>query len=163
MPMLTNPDQLTTPAKINYTVEMANLFRKAAVFTDIHFGLKSNSLLHLQDCEKFVDWFIDVLATKFIWRNRFSWERYWVSIPSDFFVWFVYGKHQYQERWETRKICRQNSINLTNDLFWVKTVSETKLFFLFQPSNSFIFKFTNKLFVLKKKIYKLINYFIYFF
>jgi len=37
---------------------MANLFRKAAVFTDIHFGLKSNSLLHNQDCEKFVDWFI---------------------------------------------------------------------------------------------------------
>jgi metallophosphoesterase superfamily enzyme len=37
---------------------MTNLFRKTAVFTDIHFGLKSNSLLHNQDCEKFVDWFI---------------------------------------------------------------------------------------------------------
>jgi DNA repair exonuclease SbcCD nuclease subunit len=37
---------------------MTNLFRKAAVFTDIHFGLKSNSLLHNQDCERFVDWFI---------------------------------------------------------------------------------------------------------
>jgi DNA repair exonuclease SbcCD nuclease subunit len=37
---------------------MANLFKKAAVFTDIHFGLKSNSLLHNQDCERFVDWFI---------------------------------------------------------------------------------------------------------
>lgn len=39
---------------------MPNLFRKAAVFTDIHFGLKSNSLLHNQDCERFVDWFIDI-------------------------------------------------------------------------------------------------------
>lgn len=37
---------------------MSNLFKKAAVFTDIHFGLKSNSLQHNQDCEKFVDWFI---------------------------------------------------------------------------------------------------------
>jgi hypothetical protein len=37
---------------------MGNLFKKAAVFTDIHFGLKSNSLQHNQDCEKFVDWFI---------------------------------------------------------------------------------------------------------
>ena len=37
---------------------MANLFRKAAVFTDLHFGLKSNSLLHNHDCERFVDWFI---------------------------------------------------------------------------------------------------------
>ena len=39
---------------------MANLFRKAAVFTDIHFGLKSNSVIHNQDCEQFVDWFIDL-------------------------------------------------------------------------------------------------------
>ena len=35
-----------------------NLFKKAAVCTDIHFGLKSNSLVHLNDCEKFIDWFI---------------------------------------------------------------------------------------------------------
>ena len=38
---------------------MANLFRRAICFTDIHFGLKSNSLLHNQDCAKFVDWVID--------------------------------------------------------------------------------------------------------
>ena len=37
---------------------MANLFKKAAVFTDIHFGLKSNSLQHNVDCTDFVDWFI---------------------------------------------------------------------------------------------------------
>ena len=37
---------------------MSNLFKKAAVFTDIHFGLKSNSLQHNQDCANFVDWFI---------------------------------------------------------------------------------------------------------
>ena len=38
---------------------MSNLFQKAAVFTDIHWGLKSNSLLHNTDCDKFVDWFIE--------------------------------------------------------------------------------------------------------
>jgi DNA repair exonuclease SbcCD nuclease subunit len=37
---------------------MANLFKKTAVFTDIHWGLKSNSLVHNQDCDQFVDWFI---------------------------------------------------------------------------------------------------------
>lgn len=26
--------------------------------TDIHFGLKGNSLVHLQDCEEYIDWFI---------------------------------------------------------------------------------------------------------
>lgn len=33
-----------------------NLFKKAAVFTDIHFGLKSNSVLHNEDCLNFVKW-----------------------------------------------------------------------------------------------------------
>jgi DNA repair exonuclease SbcCD nuclease subunit len=35
------------------------LFKKVACFTDIHFGLKSNSATHLADCEEFVDWFIE--------------------------------------------------------------------------------------------------------
>ena len=34
------------------------LFKKVACFTDIHFGLKSNSQVHNQDCEDFVDWYI---------------------------------------------------------------------------------------------------------
>jgi DNA repair exonuclease SbcCD nuclease subunit len=36
-----------------------NLFKKAAAFTDIHFGLKSGSRLHNQDCEDFVKWFCE--------------------------------------------------------------------------------------------------------
>jgi DNA repair exonuclease SbcCD nuclease subunit len=35
------------------------LFKKAAVFTDIHFGMKGNSRVHNQDCEDFVDWYIE--------------------------------------------------------------------------------------------------------
>jgi|TARA_B110000977_G_scaffold190627_1_gene261647 DNA repair exonuclease SbcCD nuclease subunit len=34
------------------------LFKKAAVFTDIHLGLKGNSKVHNQDCEDFIDWYI---------------------------------------------------------------------------------------------------------
>lgn len=41
------------------TVTMSNLFKKTAICTDIHFGLKSNSITHNQDCEKFIDWFIE--------------------------------------------------------------------------------------------------------
>lgn len=36
-----------------------NLFTKVACFTDLHVGLKSNSLTHLQDCEEFIDWYIE--------------------------------------------------------------------------------------------------------
>jgi DNA repair exonuclease SbcCD nuclease subunit len=35
------------------------LFKKAAVFTDIHLGLKGNSKVHNDDCEAFVDWYIE--------------------------------------------------------------------------------------------------------
>lgn len=35
------------------------LFNKTAVCTDIHWGLKSNSILHNRDCEQFIDWFIE--------------------------------------------------------------------------------------------------------
>ena len=38
---------------------MDNLFKKVACFTDIHFGNKSNSKIFNQDCDDFVDWFID--------------------------------------------------------------------------------------------------------
>ena len=38
---------------------MGNLFKKVAVFTDLHLGLKSNSQTHNQDCEEFIDWFIE--------------------------------------------------------------------------------------------------------
>ncbi len=37
---------------------MSQLFNRAACFTDIHYGLKQNSRLHLQDCERYIDWFI---------------------------------------------------------------------------------------------------------
>lgn len=35
------------------------MFKKAAVFTDLHAGLKGNSFVHNQDCEEFIEWFID--------------------------------------------------------------------------------------------------------
>ena len=36
-----------------------NLFKKVACFTDIHFGLKSGSRIHNQDCEEFMIWFCE--------------------------------------------------------------------------------------------------------
>ena len=36
---------------------MTQLFKKAAVFTDIHFGMRQNSKAHNDDCMSFVKWF----------------------------------------------------------------------------------------------------------
>lgn len=35
------------------------MFKKIAAFTDIHFGMKSNSHIHNKDCVEFVDWYIE--------------------------------------------------------------------------------------------------------
>ena len=35
-----------------------NLFKRAAVCTDVHVGLKSNSVTHNEDCLAFIEWFI---------------------------------------------------------------------------------------------------------
>ena len=40
------------------------MFKKAAIFTDLHLGLKSSSRTHNMDCSDFVDWFIETAATK---------------------------------------------------------------------------------------------------
>ena len=37
---------------------MSNLFKKAAVATDVHLGAKSNSVLHNEDCLEFINWFV---------------------------------------------------------------------------------------------------------
>lgn len=39
-------------------------FKRAAIFTDIHFGLKSNSFLHNEDCLNFVDWVIETAKAR---------------------------------------------------------------------------------------------------
>lgn len=36
----------------------SNLFEKVIVFTDIHLGLKHNSVTHLDDCAEYIDWLI---------------------------------------------------------------------------------------------------------
>jgi DNA repair exonuclease SbcCD nuclease subunit len=38
---------------------MNNLFKKTAVMTDLHLGLKSNSIVHNEDCLNFVTWFTE--------------------------------------------------------------------------------------------------------
>jgi len=40
-----------------------SLFKKVACMTDLHVGAKSNSTVHLQDCEDFIDWFIEEAQT----------------------------------------------------------------------------------------------------
>lgn len=39
---------------------MSKMFKKALMFTDIHFGLKTNNIQHNVDCSSFVDWAIEL-------------------------------------------------------------------------------------------------------
>lgn len=43
---------------------MPNLFKRAMVMTDIHYGLKSNSVQHNEDCMNFIQWATDFARSK---------------------------------------------------------------------------------------------------
>lgn len=43
---------------------MSKLFNKAAIFTDVHWGMRSNSSQHNLDCTRFVDWFVATAQEK---------------------------------------------------------------------------------------------------
>ena len=62
------------------------LFKKVACFTDLHVGLKSNSSVHLKDCEEFVDWFIkeakDAGAETCIFLGDWSHNRNSLTLPT---------------------------------------------------------------------------------
>ena len=61
---------------------MSNLFKKVAVCTDKHFGLKSNSLVHNQDCSNFIDWFIETAQANSCETGMFlgDWSHHRASI-----------------------------------------------------------------------------------
>lgn len=61
---------------------MSNLFRRAAVCTDIHWGLKSNSLAHNMDCDRFIDWFIETAKAQNCETGMFlgDWHNHRASI-----------------------------------------------------------------------------------
>jgi DNA repair exonuclease SbcCD nuclease subunit len=43
---------------------MTNLFNKLAFFTDIHYGMRNNARQHNEDCNDFVEWFIQEAKAK---------------------------------------------------------------------------------------------------
>ena len=91
---------------------------------------KTNSAEQYQHFYKrFVARFIGLLATQFIWRNRFSWERYWAIFPITFDDLFVYCKPMYSKRREARKICRQTPLN-SQRFFLSETVPSRSCFFM---------------------------------
>ena len=47
-----------------FTQTMTNLFKKAAWFTDIHYGMRNNARQHNVDCDEFIDWFIQEAKDK---------------------------------------------------------------------------------------------------
>jgi len=61
-------------------------FNKAAIFTDIHYGLKNNSEQHNKDCNDFVDWFIeqslDLGCETFIFMGDWHHSRHTINVST---------------------------------------------------------------------------------
>jgi len=119
---------------------MANLFKKAAVMTDLHIGLKSNSIVHNEDCLNFVKWFISKAKSENCdtaiicgdWHNH----RASINIHSLHYsmkclelldaafsqVFFITGNHDlyYREKRDIHSVAWANylpNINVVNDIF----------------------------------------------
>ena len=107
-----------------------SLFQTAACFTDIHYGLKSNSHTHLNDCHRYMDWFISEAkarnAETCIFLGDWSHQRASVNIATmnasikdlkklnDNFdkVYFITGNHDLYYR-DKREL---NSVEYARDL-----------------------------------------------
>ena len=117
---------------------MAQLFKNAACFTDIHYGLKQNSRVHLDDCHRFVDWFIAEAKARdcetCIFLGDWHHQRASVNVATmnasirdlkkinDAFdtVYFILGNHDLYYR-EKRDL---NSIEFARDLDNFKMIDE---------------------------------------
>jgi DNA repair exonuclease SbcCD nuclease subunit len=95
----------------NSDTSFTPLFDKVGCFTDVHLGLKSNSSVHLDDCLRFVDWFIEECRArgvkKGIFLGDFHHSRHNLNVStlnvsilvfkklSDYFdeFWFIVGNH----------------------------------------------------------------------
>ena len=100
------------------------LFDEVGVFTDIHLGLKQNSKTHLEDCERFIDWFIAECKARGIRKGMFlgDWHhsRHNVNVATlnstirclkklnDYFddFWFILGNHDlfYRDKREMNSV-----------------------------------------------------------
>lgn len=103
---------------------MTNLFKKAAVITDLHIGLKGNSIVHNEDCLNFVKWFIssskkencDVAIVCGDWHNHrasinvhsLHYSMQCLELLNDAFqqVYFITGNHDlyYREKRDIHSI-----------------------------------------------------------
>lgn len=123
-----------------------NLFKRAAVFTDIHFGKKNNDRQHNADCEAFVNWFIEQAKEREVdtiiftgdWHdNRHSihvstlnyslsnMERLASSFPN---FYFIPGNHDlyYKEKREISSVAigrNLDSITIINDFLHTGNVT----------------------------------------
>jgi len=123
-----------------YTRKMTdNLFKKAAVFTDIHWGLRNNSKQHNQDCMDFVDWSIKTAKDKgcetFIFCGDWHHQRASLNISTlkfslealrklnDAFekCYFILGNHDLYYR-ENREV---NSVEFAKEFPNIVLVEET--------------------------------------
>ena len=114
------------------------MFKKAACFTDIHFGLKNNSRQHNNDCENFTKWFIEEAkefgAETCIFLGDWHHHRSSINIStlnysisnlkrlSDNFeqVYFIVGNHDLFYR-DKREI---SSVVFANEIPKIKVVNE---------------------------------------
>ena len=81
---------------------MSNLFNKLAFFTDIHYGMRNNARQHNEDCDAFVDWFIEQAKAKGCETCIFGgdWHHNRASLNISTMKWSIQGLRKLSEAFD---------------------------------------------------------------
>ena len=110
-------------------------FKRAAVFTDIHFGNKGNSRQFNQDCDRFIDWFIEDAQAKgcetFIFMG--DWHHHRANINIDTLGYSLKGLEKLAKAFEKTYFLLGNhdlyfkDSRVVNSVEWAKNIPNVEI------------------------------------
>ena len=119
---------------------MSNLFNKLAFFTDIHYGMRNNARLHNEDCDAFVDWFIEQAKAKGCETCIFGgdWHHNRASLNISTMKWSIQGLRKLSEAFDKVYMILGN-----HDLFYRESRDINSIEFVEELDNVYLIRDTH--------------------
>ena len=119
---------------------MSNLFNKLAFFTDIHYGMRNNARQHNEDCDAFVDWFIEQAKAKGCETCIFGgdWHHNRASLNISTMKWSIQGLRKLSEAFDKVYMILGN-----HDLFYRESRDINSIEFVEELDNVYLIRDTH--------------------
>ena len=119
---------------------MSNLFNKLAFFTDIHYGMRNNARQHNEDCDAFIDWFIQEAKAKGCETCIFGgdWHHNRASLNISTMKWSIQGLRKLSEAFDKVYMILGN-----HDLFYRESRDINSIEFVEELENVYLIRDTH--------------------